>query len=279
MKKGKIINLIHSRFPSLLVLFSGLIINTLVGCQTTPAVNRPVSTITPEQTSPMVLHLTTGDFAPFSGETLPNQGLATEIVKRAFLKAGYLVDFTFLPWERGYNETLAGNYLGTFPYSQNAERQTLFLYSDPIYSFKVVFFAQSTSDIDFSQGFNLDGMHVCLPIGYNNFLTSQKNIDSSKIILDQPVDLAACFKMLQAGRTDVVMIMELVGWAVVDQTFGSRSDFKVLSPPLLETSDYLVISKNYPEGNVYMERFNTALKDLHQQGVIDQILIQGMGGD
>ena len=75
MKKGKIINLIHSRFPSLLVLFSGLIINTLVGCQTTPAVNRPVSTITPEQTSPMVLHLTTGDFAPFSGETLPKEDI------------------------------------------------------------------------------------------------------------------------------------------------------------------------------------------------------------
>ena len=222
---------------------------------------------------PHTLSLVTGDFPPFSGENLPGYGLAAEIVSRTLQDAGFEVEIAFLPWARGYNAALAGEFAGAFPYSKNDERTQAFLYSEPLYTFRETFFVRERATIPYADLQDLRGRRVCVPTGYNLFAL-EAPVKEGWVQLDRPVDLEACFKMLHAERTDMVMIMEPVGWAVIERVFGGRAGFRVLEKPLLENSDHLIISKTYPGGENLLARFNQSLLDLRQKGVIDQIILK-----
>ena len=73
------------------------------------------------------LDLVTGnDFAPFTGEDLPQGGMLTELVLRSFKAMGLGYDVRFVPWKRGYDGVVAGKFLGTFPYVRTPEREQEF---------------------------------------------------------------------------------------------------------------------------------------------------------
>jgi len=245
-------------------------------CQIAPAVTvaptvAPTLPLSNETQALTTLHLVTGEFEPFSGEALPNKGLASEVAVLAFERAGYRVDLAFLPWPRGYNETLALTYFGTFPYSKNPDREKDFLYSEPLYTYNGAFFVRPDSTLQFSGVENLANLHMCAPVGFSTFII-QKQLDDGTIQLDRPEDLAACFKMLDARRTEMVMTIEDVGWAVVDKEFNNRVGFKVLGR--LESSDFLIVSKTYPKGEQILHEFNQALAALQAEGVIKQLILK-----
>lgn len=248
-----------------------------VACQAAP-VATVVPTVAPTFPSPtntasahQFLHLATGESEPFSGATLPDLGLASEVVKLAFERAGYQVELTFLPWARGYNDALAQAYFGTFPYGKTPEREKEFYYSAPLYTLNGAFFARADTPIQFSGIENLTGVRACVPVGYSLFLI-QRQIAAGTIQLDRPADLTACFKMLDAGRTDVIGTLEDMGWAVVDQEFGTRAGFKVLGR--LEANHYLIVSRANPTGEQILQDFNQALAQLQAEGVIQQLVLK-----
>ena len=73
--------------------------------------------------------VTGNDYQPYTHESLPEGGLFNEIVKRAYDKVGITYAIDWKPWRRGFNETLAGKYLATYPYVLTEERNKLFAFS------------------------------------------------------------------------------------------------------------------------------------------------------
>lgn len=131
--------------------------------------------------------LVTGDdYAPFTGRSLPNQGLASDIVSRVFDLMRRPVELEFKPWKRGYADTLDGIYLGTFPYGRNPDREKLFHYSEPLYRFGQYFFTLADSDIDYQNESDLQGRRVCLPQGYNPTVLGKYN-ENGTITLVRPI--------------------------------------------------------------------------------------------
>jgi polar amino acid transport system substrate-binding protein len=86
----------------------------------------------------------TGEYPPFSGETLLNRGLATEIIETAFKELGWPYEIEFKPWERGYQETEEGLYFATFPYEPSGGREN-FTFSQPLYPVNYKFFVTADS--------------------------------------------------------------------------------------------------------------------------------------
>ena len=123
------------------------------------------------------LQLVTGDdYAPFTGQTLPKRGLATEIVQTALREMGHESTVTFRPWKRGYAETLSGRYFATFPYGKNETREAEFFYSKPLYIFGLYFFARADSDVEFKEDKDLQGQKVCMPLGFNPVRVNQRDL-------------------------------------------------------------------------------------------------------
>jgi polar amino acid transport system substrate-binding protein len=65
------------------------------------------------------LRLVTGtDYPPFAGPELVGGGMATDLVTAAFQAAGSPIEpIEFLPWKRGYQAVLDGEFDATFPYA------------------------------------------------------------------------------------------------------------------------------------------------------------------
>ena len=80
------------------------------------------------------VQLVTGDdYAPFTDRELPQGGMLTELVQQALLQAGHQPKLSWLPWKRGYQATLRGQFDVTFPYLKTAEREADYLFSAPLY--------------------------------------------------------------------------------------------------------------------------------------------------
>lgn len=222
------------------------------------------------------LQLVTGnDYPPFTDQSLPHGGLATEIVSTVFNEMGYDVDISYKPWKRGYAETLNKRYLGTFPYGKNPQRLELFHYSAPLYVFAQHFFATDAA-VEFNRDEDLQGLRVCVPIGYN-LVRLEDLVARGIVTLEQPVDADACFGMLKRGRVDLVRIDRSVGWAIIDKLYGSADGFRMLPKPFRETVEHLIIAKDYPGGKELLDAFDLTFARLSQQGVIDAIKQRHLG--
>lgn len=113
------------------------------------------------------LDLVTGnDFAPFTGEDLPEGGLLTEIVRRAFGEVGLRYEVRFVPWRRGYDGVLAGKFLGTFPYVRTPDREMEMLFSDPLLEVRQLVYLSAHSGMVFHTPQDFRGRTVCAPVGY-----------------------------------------------------------------------------------------------------------------
>ena len=218
------------------------------------------------------LNLVTGDgFPPFTGQNLPNGGLATEIVQRVFNEMGYEVNIDFKPWKRGYSDAKKKKYLATFPYEKNAKRLRDFSYSQPLYNFAHYFFIKDGAAIEFTKDEDLQGLRACLPIGYNP-LRLQDMVDKGIVTLERPVDMDACFQMLERGRVDLVRVHQRVGWKVIEKVFKTKAGFRVLDKPVRENIAHLIVAKDHTDGVRLLERFDKTLQTLNAEGVIEEII-------
>lgn len=220
------------------------------------------------------IKLVTGAFIPFSGEAVMDGGMSTEIIIRAFAEVGYTTKVDFMPWKRGYQDTLQHKYLGTFPYVKNEEREKLFFYSQPTYAARVFFFVRNDFKIKYSKDEDLKGLTTCVPLGY-----STKEIErftkKELITVQRPLTDEACFKMLEKGRVDLFSVNEITGWRIIHKIYGDTKGFRTLGKPLLVNSYHLIIPKSYPNGKKMIEQFNRGLDKIKQkdlQGIINRHL-------
>ncbi|MEM6663274.1 MAG: transporter substrate-binding domain-containing protein [Pseudomonadota bacterium] len=216
--------------------------------------------------------LVTGDdYPPFTGTNLINQGLATAIVRTAFKRMGHEVTVAFKPWKRGYADVQAGKFLGTFPYGKNADREALFHYSEPLYTFGQYFFAKSDSPHKFEEDEDLAGLRICLPIGYNP-VRVKKLVEAGTVTMVRPPDIESCFKMVDRGRADLVRVNDIVGWSIVESLYGNRDGFRMIATPVRESIEHFIVPRSNPKGGAMISAFNEALMQMQRSGEIFRLI-------
>jgi len=214
------------------------------------------------------LQLVSGEFEPFSGEKLHGGGISTEIIRHTLSEMGHDVEFSYLPWKRGFSETLNKNYFATYPYSKNKERLKVWLFSAPLYDLTEHFFIKRGRPIHYEKNADINGLSICKPIGYNLFGLKELH-DKGAISLERPVDLKACFLMLNLGRADIVMTNKVTASRMFEQLQLDSTQFEQLSKPFKEISHYLIIPKTQKNAETFITHFNRALKKLQDLGLFD----------
>lgn len=96
--------------------------------------------------------LTSGEWAPYTGEQLANQGIASAIVAAVFEHIGYETQVQFLPWGQAQSVAAGAerdaDVRGSYPYLRTPSREADFYFSLPIITVpNSVYFNPTTIDI------------------------------------------------------------------------------------------------------------------------------------
>lgn len=226
----------------------------------------------PAPSSAKTITLVTGEFSPYSGEKLPNGGMISEIIDKAFASMGDSVEFDFRPWKRGYLETINHKYQGTFPYVKDENREKIFLFSNSLYTGKVSVFVKKGSLIKFDTDEDLQGLKTCLPRGWTT-VNIQRFLDKEIVEISVvPQDLKDCFVAINTGRADFFTTNEVTGWDTINKTFGTTEGFHIVGQPLSISHYRMIVEKELTNGTKILKKLNKGLTKIQENGVYNEIV-------
>lgn len=217
--------------------------------------------------------LVTGhDYAPFTHSLLPEGGMATEIVRKAFAAASHEIKLDWLPWARGYEQTKAGKFAGTFPYVRSTEREQDFLYSSPIYEVRDHAFIRAGSKLDFANPPSLAGKTICMPTGWAPPSSLVDMIKSGQLKREEPRDISYCARMVLRGRADFFVSDPIQGGATVASAGISPGEMHMSDVTLSRAPLHLIAPKSSPASAELIAAFNRGLASLRKSGEYDKIV-------
>ncbi len=273
--------------PKLLSFVFVLLVIMLVGCTPASTPTPVPPTPTPEPVKPAgpayedgnTIVLTTGEWAPYTGEALENQGFFTEITTAVFKEMGKTAKYVFYPWERAEKAVGDGEAWGAFPYTPNEERAKTYTFSNNVvYSTTYFFYYKPHMQaVTWEKLEDLQPYTLGTVTGYYH----EKLFADAQLTTDSSADEASGLKKLQAQRIDLFPMNDLVGWALIKELFPNEVDnFGVLEKPMDQTELTIMVSKSDPEALKLLDEFNAALQKIKDNGVYDQILTKyGLSAD
>lgn len=223
------------------------------------------------------LKLVTGnDYKPLTDRALPQGGLATALVRAAFSAQGRQVEIDFMPWRRGYHETLKGAYTATFPYVESPERRAKFHYSDPIFHLTASPMVRAGSGLKARTTAELAGSVYCLPIGYATEPAIAAMTDAGELKRQSPLKMEQCVQMLMNEHVDFVVINQLQGLATTKRLFGTTAIIRFLSTQLQRDTLHVIVPRKAPRAREMVKTFNAGLREIRSNGAYDRLVARHM---
>ncbi|MBC7919082.1 MAG: transporter substrate-binding domain-containing protein, partial [Rhodoferax sp.] len=217
------------------------------------------------------LRLSTGELPPYATEQRPDQGIALDIVRRAFANADIDVQYFFKPWTRSLEEARDGKWDGTAYWGRNPTRDTGFLISDNVLTEQWVFVYRNdvlaTRQFDWKQFTDLAGLRI----GASKFNTYTPEFwelqKSGALKVEFAADDLSNLRLLVAGRLDLVPLERNVACYLMGAHFQPAEVAMLRAHPRLLTNNFtthLMLSKKLPQSAARMAAFNRGLKVLQK---------------
>ena len=216
------------------------------------------------------VHISTGEFAPWSSKSLKHNGFTSHVIKEAFALSGHDVDFTYYPWKRAFDSAKDGKkFQATSYWYPSDERTKEFYYSDPIQVDKTVFFHLKSNPLaDWKMLDDLKGKRIGATAGFTYTKEFWDAAKSKQLDVQEASSDELNFKKLLKGRVDLVPSDPLVGQKILLESFGSDvADTVTFNPkPLVAPTGHLLISKQLANGEELLDAFNRGLAELRSSG-------------
>ncbi len=210
---------------------------------------------------PEDLRMVTGEWKPYTSQTMENLGTFTEIVTRVTRAMGLRPCYRFLPWKRCEFAVLNGKAWAAFPYGHNEERARRFAFSDEVAVSVMRFFynKDNMDEISWNTLSDLKPYRIGGVIGYfyeEDFQRAGLNVEyTSRELLN--------LKKLISGRIDLFPVNERVGWNLIERHFPEKRDrFGVLDRPQSVQGLRLMVNRTDPESMALLDRFSEALEQM-----------------
>jgi len=218
------------------------------------------------------LVLANGEWPPFFSEQLPHGGYGSRVCKAAFLLAGFDVEYEFLPWKRGYVGVVRGDYAGSPGWAKTAGREETFFYSDPILTEATYFYHRKDDVRPGSNDIDLKGRVVGLTSGYLTRDIIEPHVTASGGRISNAMTDVSNLKMLANGRIDIFPCSEKVFNFLAAEHLSPKERAQLVRPvePFFVEHYYLIMSRTLPNAQIIIERFNTALRQLRESGLLDK---------
>ncbi|MBX2831247.1 MAG: transporter substrate-binding domain-containing protein [Rhodospirillales bacterium] len=230
--------------------------------------------------APQSLVIVTNIYPPYVTEDVENSFLPA-LLTEIGTGMGVTFELKILPWKRCEQSVNDLDAWGAIPYTSNAERAKIFLFSDPIYVADSHFFAyrHPREDNRGPQPESYDALSDLQQwrIGGIQGYYYQPLFEQAGLNIDFAHSENQNFQRLRLGRIDLVPAATTVGWHSIKELFPPEivANFYTLPKPLVEDAAlHLMTSKNYPDNQALLARFNAALNEVQKNGTFAQLVDQ-----
>ncbi|MGM0450550.1 MAG: substrate-binding periplasmic protein [Pseudomonadota bacterium] len=225
------------------------------------------------------LRITNGEWPPYLGKDEPDYGIASQIITRAFERAGYDIEYDFYPWSRSLYLAREGKRDGTAAWMASEERREDFLISQPIIATEYVFFHRAAMPFDWEEPADLAEYRIGLTrdYDYGNVIDQVRARGSS--ITETVSSDSLNFQKLHAGRIDLFPMDRVVGQRMIQELF-SVENARALTwhqKPVREARLHLLLSRKVDGNRERIKDFNRAVKAMRREGEIERILVEALG--
>ena len=222
-----------------------------------------------------VVSISTGEWPPFTSESLPDLGIGPHIVTAAFSKVGIDAKYVFFPWSRAMKESEEGRVDFSALWFFTEERAETFAYTDDIISSGNVFFYRKDRPMDWS---SFEQFPEDIVIGVTREYSYGEDFDlaaqAGKVKTEIANSDVLNFRKLLRGRIDGFAIGELVGYDILRNQFSDREAAQLTAHPtkISDAPLHLITGKSNDSGLRLIELFNRGLKELRDSGEYGRII-------
>lgn len=274
--------------------------------QQRPANAAPVETVAPPsalgatadfQLSSMLRRvdfLTADGYAPFTGRNLSEGGLLIELLQSSMnlikdqAKGRFDFQISWVnDWAAHLNPLLITRALDagipwTKPDCKNVEaldrasqyRCQKFFFSDPFYESVTELFVRQNSDFKFEKDEQIAGRTLCVTKGWSTHDLDKDGrnwVKNGIVTLMQPQTVEECFRLLDEGTVDAVVVAELTGQSVM-MAMGLGDRVQAANRPVNIETLHVIIAKTHPHARTVLYYVNSSLAKLKETGAYDAIV-------
>jgi polar amino acid transport system substrate-binding protein len=229
------------------------------------------------------IQITTGEFTPWTSDSLKHGGFSNHVITEAFKLEGYAVNFTFYPWKRVYEAARAGDrFQASAWWYSSEERARDFYYSDPLLIDSMVFFHLKNNPVpDWKTLDDFKGRRIGATAGYTYTPEFWDAAKSGRLDIQEASTDELNFKKLLKGRIDMFPTSDLVGQKLLKEKFEPEQAGKVtFNPqPLMSSPGHLLFSRKSAASKELVVIFNRGLAKLRESGKYDQFWADLIAGN
>jgi polar amino acid transport system substrate-binding protein len=216
------------------------------------------------------LRLMANTSPPYADASLPDQGLALELVKHIYAGTDYAVQITIEDWSQALEGTRVGVYdaLASVWYSKDREKDLL--YSEPYLRSELLILKLRTKQGVYRSMQDLAGSRLGVRTDY------AYGVDFSAIPnlqLVQQDELAPNLQNLLTGKVDFVIADQRSAAMELHQYFADKiTQFEVVDMDLPPVERYVAATRAWPGHEKMIAEFNRSLAAAKKDGSVDAII-------
>lgn len=212
--------------------------------------------------------LTSGEWPPFYSEHLPYGGVANRVISESFKLVGMDVEYDFVPWGRAIYNARFGPAAGSAGWLRTPAREKHFLYSEPVFFSRRVFFHRKGMKFDWETLDDIKDMRVAVTLGSAEEFPFDEVMDKGSGKIDIAYSYDSGMRKLAAGRVDLYACNLDVGLHVLQHQVPAEEAEQLTyhQKYIFSESNHLIISKRLRDAQALMDRFNEGLRLLRKNG-------------
>jgi polar amino acid transport system substrate-binding protein len=228
-----------------------------------------------------IITVATLEYSPWTGKNLKYNGFVNHVITEAFLRRGFAVQYTYLPWQRAVTETKFGKYSALSYVYWSKDREKEFYLSDPINEEKIVLFHLKSNPIkDWKTLDDLKNYKFGATRGYTYTKEFWKAAESKRLEVDVTDSDKQNFQKLLAGRIDIFPSGLVNGYSILQKEFDvSESDLiSFHSKPLSKTTGHLAFTRSRKNSEDLLRIFNRGLAQMKKDGLYAKFMDDLLAG-
>lgn len=203
-----------------------------------------------------------GEWAPYIGQDLPDNGSHAKRVRDVMKAAGYDIELDYMPWKRSYEVTKRGDYVATFSWSFTEERGADFHFpSVPIEEQADAVFYSKTKHPDGLKVTSIEDIKAqgLKPVGLAGYWY-EKAFQDAGIEMQVVNSAESAWKLLQSGRADVMIENEVAGESYMQVVLAGDADTIGKGGILRTVAMHILFSKAHSDGEMLRDAFDAHAK-------------------
>lgn len=218
--------------------------------------------------------ISSGEFPPFTSETLPRGGFVNHLISEAFALQGYRAVFSYMPWQRALREARKGNVQASSYWQCTEAIQADFVCSESLKHEEYVFFYRKDKPIaDWQSYADLRGLKVGVAAGYTYSKGFWQAVDEGLLQVESVQEDEQNIAKLLRGRLDALLLDPMVAYDLLERRFApATSHLLAFHPrPVASITGHLVFSKQLAEAQTLQRAFDAGLAQMQQSGRYEQL--------